>query len=344
VQPLLELLEAISDEGNLNRACAKLNISYRHAWGMVREGAELVGEPLVSARRGQPAQLTALGDRLVWANKRIAERLAPVLDNSASELQTGLKSAGSSPAPALRIFASYAFAVAALPRLLQQQHLNHDMRYVNSSDALSALARGACDVAGFHVPLGQFEGEMLKIYAKWLDPRRHALIHMVVRHQGLLVARGNPLGIASLQDLLKPGVRFVNRQPGSGTRLLLNLLLKAARVDPNRIQGFDNIEHTHGAIGAYIASGMADAGPGLETPARQFELGFVPLANERYFLVCAKQILETQPLRTLLATIRSAEYTTLLSEIPGIDSLGCGTVQNVTEVFSSFPHSRVAHI
>lgn len=342
LRTLFDLLSAIAAEGNLNKACAQLGVSYRHAWGLVRRGAALVGAPLVNSGRGQRAQLTALGEKLVWANKRIAERLTPILESFSSELESELKQAVQDSKAIVRIHASHAFAISALHALLQEKHKPLDLRYVGNGDALAALSRGACDMAGFHVPLGALENEVMETYARWLDPGRHVLIHLVVRHQGLIVARGNPAGISSMADLAKPGVRFVNRQPGSGTRLLFGMLLKQAGMNGAQISGFDTAEYTHGAIAAYIASGMADAGPGVETAARQFNLGFVPLVNERYFLVCDQDTLGTAPAKNLLAVISGAEFRYRLSEIPGIDCLQCGAVQSVTEAFADrvFPKAR----
>ena len=115
-----------------------------------------------------------------------------------------------------------------------------------------------------------------------------------------MLAPGNPKSILALADLARPDVRFVNRQFGSGTRILLDLLLKRASVDSGDISGYDTGEFTHSGVAAYIASGLADAGFGVETAARRFKLDFVPVASERYFLVCEDDAL-TSPLVTRIA-------------------------------------------
>lgn len=330
LQELFALLGAIATEGNLLKASARLGISYRHAWGLVRKGAKLLGGPVVTSRRGQAFQLTALGERLVWADRRATERLSPLLSSFAEELMSELRPKDMR-AP-LRMHAGYAFVAAALAAQLQKESKSCEMRYVTTSEALSALAGGTADVAGFPVPEGELDAKYLSSYGRWLDPRRHTLIQLVVRHQGLIVAPGNPLEILSLADLGKRGLRFVNRQRGSGTRLLLEMLLRRAGVNPARIAGFDNTENSHGAIAACVASGLADAGPGVETAARRFALGFVPLGRERYFLACRKETLRSAAGKGLLATVRSREFRKRLSEIPGIDSSNCGTPHSVEAV------------
>ncbi|HTP61670.1 MAG TPA: substrate-binding domain-containing protein [Burkholderiales bacterium] len=340
LRQLFELLAAVAAEGNLTKACAHLAISYRHAWGVVRRGGELFGTPLVSSGRGRRAQLTAFGEKLVWANRRIAARLTPLLENIASELESELKLVAQESGAALRIQASHAFAVAALHAYLRETGTPVDLRYVGSAEAIAALSRGACDLAGFHVPLGSFEAEALQSYSRWLKPRRHVLINVVTRRQGLIVARGNPAGIASIADLARPGLRYVDRQAGSGTRLLLGMLLRQAGMDASQISGFDVAEHTHAAVAAYIASGMADAGLGVETAARQFQLGFVPLVNERYFLVCRKDALQSAPIQGILAAMRGAEFKRRLADLQGLDGIDCGKVIPVAEAFPAFEIAR----
>ena len=334
LQGLIDLLSAIASEGNLSRACVRLGVSYRHGWAVLRQGATSLGAALVTSRRGQQCKLTPLGEKLVWANKRALERLAPVMKSAASELESEIRRSLAGSQETLRVQAGYAIALVELLAMLQKKRASHHVRYVGAAAALSALACGDCDVAGFAVPLGELEAEIMRGHARWLDRREHVLVHLVVRHQGLIVAPGNPLLIGSVADLARPGVRFVNRQPGSGTRTLIELLLGRAGVGRASIAGFDLSENTHGAVAAYVASGLADAGPGVETAARRFGLGFVPLANERYLLACRREALHAGPGHDLLETIRSAEFRLRLSEIPGIDLLDCGKVQRAGEAFA----------
>ncbi|HTT38575.1 MAG TPA: substrate-binding domain-containing protein [Burkholderiales bacterium] len=339
---LFELLATIAAEGNLRRACARLNLSYRHAWGIVREGGQTFGMPLIDFTRGQGAKLTPLGDKLVWANKRIAARLTPILDSFASELESEIGRTLAAAGARTRIHASYGYAVAALHGLLHGKRLQVDLRYVGSADALASLCRDHCDLAGFHVPVGDLQPVALRAYAPWLRPRQHRLINLITRRQGLIVAPRNPQGIASLADLTRPGVRFVNRPAGSGTRLLLDMLLEREGLNGSRIAGFNTVEATHAAVAAYIASGMADAGLGVEPAARQFGLGFVPLVNERYFLVCREDAVDSPEIHAVLETARSSEFRSMIAELPGLDGIQCGTLVSVAEAFPNyrFPSHR----
>jgi len=116
-------------------------------------------------------------------------------------------------------------------------------------------------------------------------------------------------------------VRFINRQRGSGTRFLLDCLLEKEAIDPERINGYEQGEYTHAAVAAYVASGMADAGFGVETPARRFKLDFIPLQTERYFLLCEERMIET-PVSGSSGQVRNGEGTGLIGgERDTVDSV-----------------------
>lgn len=148
-----------------------------------------------------------------------------------------------------------------------------------------------------------------------------------------MVQPGNPIRITSVGQLLNRSVRFVNRDPDSGTRQLFNLLLEQQKIDGRAINGYEQIEFTHAAVAAYVASGMADAGFGVEAAARQFHLDFVRLVTEDYFFVCRKQILETEAVKRLLAIMRGEEFQTAISELPGYRISDAGCVKTVSLVF-----------
>ena len=141
-----------------------------------------------------------------------------------------------------------------------------ERKYVGSIEAVASLHEGACEIAGFHIPQGEFEETGFKHYSRWLIPKQSRIIHVATRRQGFMVASGNPHKIYEVQDLTRKGLRFVNRQPSSGTRFLLECFLKKAHVDTSQIAGYEQAEFTHAAVAAYVASGMADVGFGVETP------------------------------------------------------------------------------
>jgi molybdate transport repressor ModE-like protein len=323
---LLALLAAVDKLGSITRAASDCGYSYRHAWGLLRAFSVQFGAELVVKVRGSGTALSPLAEKLLWADRRISARLTPLLDSLASELQQELASVLPDPAPqALRITASHGFAVAALVLQLTEQGITVDVQYRGSTEAVAALARGECDLAGFHIPVGDFSAAAASSYTRWLNPKQHGLLHLAFRMQGIFVAQGNPKQIAGLRDLAQPRLRFVNRQHGSGTRVLLDLLLADAGVDTAAIAGYDTAEFTHAAVAAFVASGMADAGFGVETAARRFQLDFIPIIREQYFLACRLDALNAPMVRAAQDVMTSAAFKATIAALPGYDGALCGT-------------------
>lgn len=330
---LLELLQQVQAHGSLSAACKAEGTSYRHAWSLIRQGELQLGQALLNMERGKGSSLTALGERLVWAGHRITARLSPMLETLASELEAELGKVMRTEHDTLRVHASHGFAVEKLIDTLVGLGRRIERKYVGSQESVASLHGGACELAGFHVPQGEFEARALAHYAKWLDPEHSRLIHVATRRQGMMVANGNPLKIYDVRDLVRPGLRFVNRQPSSGTRFLLDCLLDKAGLSSEQIPGPSHSEFTHAAVAAYVASGMADVGLGVETPSRRFGLDFVPLVSERYFLLCHADCLESPGLQAVLAVLRSAEFRQSVDELPGYSAADCGQVQTLAEAF-----------
>ena len=195
-----------------------------------------------------------------------------------------------------------------------------ELRYRTAIEALASLERGECDLAGFQVPLGEFEEPIMARYAQWLHADDYLLIHLAVRNTGLFVVAGNPKNIHGIADLARGDVRFVNRQIGSSTRHLISLMLQRANVSIGDVQGYESNEFTHMAIAAHIASGMADTGVGVETAARRFGLDFIPLVRERYFFAIRRSALETPAMRELLVILRSPDYLGYVGQLAGYDT------------------------
>src|SRR5215467_7252406 len=334
---LIELLTAVDEAGQLAAAAKRLGVSYRHAWELVRGGSRIFGAPLVAMTRGRGAVLTPLGEKLLWANRRIAARLDPTLDSLASELEVEIERVLSDVKPAIRIHASHGFAIGMLRDFLLSMHLPVDLKYRGSMEALASLTGSNCELAGFHIATGSLQAPMLEFYARWLDPHTQTLIHLATRRQGIMAAPGNPKGILSITDLARPGVRFVNRQFGSGTRILLDLLLKQHKVDSRRIAGYASGETTHAAIAAYIASGMADAGFGVEAAARRMGQDFIPIINERYFLVCSNETLASPPVARIREVLGGVRFRAAAAGLAGIDTADAGTTLSVEEAFPDMP-------
>jgi molybdate transport repressor ModE-like protein len=337
---LIALLRSVEERHSITAAASALGLSYRYAWGLIRQGHRDLGAPLLDMSRGRRATLTALGRTLVSADRRIRARLSPLLDSLASELEAEIERSRSGAGPVLRVHASHGYAIELLRDLLLRRDVAVDIKYRGSMEALASLAGSGCDLAGFHLPVGSLEGAVLGFYSKWIDAQRQVLINLSRRRQGIMVAPGNPKGILGLADLARQGVRFVNRQFGSGTRILLDLLLKQAGLESSRIAGYDSGEFTHSAVAACISSGLADAGFGVETGARQFKLDFIPVVSERYFLVCSRQSLELPLMRNVLEVITGAQFRAQAANLPGIDVAQAGTTLSVAQAFPEFAQSR----
>ena len=174
---------------------------------------------------------------------------------------------------------------------------------VGSLGGLVALRDGLCHVAGSHL-LDPATGENTLPYVDKLLGEDAAVVRLVHRDQGLIVAPGNPLGLTGIEDLTRPDLRYVNRQRGAGTRALLDHELGRHGLDASAITGYAREEHTHLAVAAAVAAGRADTGLGILAAARAFGLDFVPVAREPYDLVLRASTLDDgllAPLWTLLA-------------------------------------------
>jgi molybdate-binding protein len=224
--------------------------------------------------------------------------------------------------------------VAKLRELLgRETGITIDLRYVSNQTSLVSLAHNGCDLAGLHLPQGELRQRSLAEFKGLLTPSLHRVIAFVTREMGLMVRRGNPHRIQSLEDLLNPSLRFVNRDPESGTRLLLEQLLAQHKIDGANINGYSQLEFTHAAVAAYVASDMADVSFGVEAAARQFDLDFVRLVTEDYVFVCLKSFLDTEPMKRVLSILRSPEFHAAVSELPGYTAKDTGVITLIREVF-----------
>ena len=156
-----------------------------------------------------------------------------------------------------------------------------------------------------------------------------------------MVAKGDPKKVYGIIDLARPELRFINRQPGSGTRFLLDLLLRKEGVAPARVHGYEQCELTHAAVAAYVASGMADVGFGVETPARHFKLDFVPIQTERYFLLCDERSLDVPAVREMLAIVQGDTFRATVNRLPGYQaSPATGQVTDLRPTFAALGRKK----
>jgi len=214
--------------------------------------------------------------------------------------------------------------------LMAQFLAEHDRRLasanVGSQGGLVALRRGEAHFAGSHL-LDPQTGEYNISYIRQYMPNIPVkVIALVGREQGLLVRRGNPKGIKSLGDLARSGVRFVNRQRGAGTRVLLDYHLNLMTIPQSSIEGYQQEEYTHLGVAAAVASGRADCGLGIAAAAQALDLDFVPLFQERYDLVIPKPFAEDDLLAPLFGLLADSAFRKAVSQLPGYDVSVMGTV------------------
>ena len=157
------------------------------------------------------------------------------------------------------------------------------------------------------------------------------LLTLVRREQGLMLAKGNPLHVRGVRDLARRGLRLVNRQRGTGTRLLLHHLLRAARVDPRAVHGWDHVLDTHGGVAAAVAAGTADAAPGVRAAAVRAGLDFLPLGVERYDLAIPRPLFDSPRLRPLREALHARAFRRSAAALPGYDVGEMGTVAAVVK-------------
>lgn len=327
--PLFDLLQAVHASGSIQRAAESLGQSYRHVWGALKRWQEVLGEPLVRWSQGHPARLTPFAERLLHAETHARARLVPHIEALRIELERVLDEALDGSHQVLTVWASHDLAIPALRDIGRDSaRLHVDLRFAGSLDALRALAEGRCTVAGFHVPPLTEGAALFAAQLKpLLKPGRHKLIGCTRRQQGLIVAAGNPLALATLADVAAAKARFVQRQPGSGTRLLLEHLLQQAGSPALNLT---STEDTHSAVAAAVAGGLADAGLGIEAAARAYGLDFVPLAEDDYFLVCLDDALEEAPVLALRAALKSPAWAAALAALPGYTPMHAGEVLSLT--------------
>jgi putative molybdopterin biosynthesis protein len=195
---------------------------------------------------------------------------------------------------------------------------------VGSLGGLTALRDGLCHLAGSHL-LDPATSEYTLPYVERLLPDQDtAVIRLAHRDQGLVVAPGNPLGLAGIEDLVRPGLRYVNRQRGAGTRVLLDHELAQRGIEPAEVHGYEREEHTHLAVAAAVAAGRADCGLGVLAAARAFELDFVPIAREPYDLVLWRSTAEEPLLEPLWELLAAPDFREAVEGLGGYDTAEMG--------------------
>jgi putative molybdopterin biosynthesis protein len=202
---------------------------------------------------------------------------------------------------------------------------------VGSLGGILAIRNGICHMAGAHLldpESGEYNFPYIKTHLNGIDLK---VIHLVWREQGLFIRRGNPKKVKGLEDLLRKDITFINRQKGSGTRILLDHTLKNLSLDSNQIRGYEKEEFTHMAVASTVASGIADAGLGILPAARAMNLDFISIAKERYDLIIPTLYLKDEKVQKVVETIRSDEFKRMVSQMGGYDVSRTGELLNSSE-------------
>ncbi len=214
---------------------------------------------------------------------------------------------------------SHDLTLDLISQFLAQRGRRLSSANVGSQGGLIALRREEAHLAGSHL-LNPETGEYNISYIRQYMPDQPVkVVALVGRDQGLMVKRGNPKKIRSLQDLTNPEVQFVNRQRGAGTRVLLDYQLKLMTIPSDHIVGYSHEEYTHLGVAAAIASGRVDCGLGIAAAAQALDLEFIPLFQERYDLVIPKQYAEGDLLAPLFELLAESRFQKAVSQLPGYD-------------------------
>ena len=327
---LMDLLQAVREQGSIAAAAKTLGMSYRHVWGELKKWEVRLNQNLIVWEKGMPAELSEFASKLLWAERQAQARLAAPIEALMAELERTFAVAFDPEAHLLTLYASHDDALVRLREFTANQALHLDIRFCGSVDAVRALNEGRCELAGFHT-LSQPKQNSLsaQTYKPLLKPGQHKLIGFAQRTQGLLVKPGNPLNIHSLQDVLAKRLRYVNRGLGTGTRLLLDELLANQGLAAEQLMGYEHQELSHSAVANCIASGQADAGLAIESAALSSGLDFVPLASENYWLVCLKSALDSPPVQALRKQLASPEWQLTLQEMLGYQVNQSGNVHSL---------------
>jgi putative molybdopterin biosynthesis protein len=355
--PLFDLLAALQAHGSIAHAARALGRSYRHMWGEVHRWEEVMQAPLVTWSQGKRAELTPLALRLMWAERQARTRMTPYLEALRAELRHVLQQARDERFDVLELHASHDPQFGALAAMAEADAMHLSLSFTGSAQALRDLNDGACLLAGFHVPrLVGPSDVFMQALRPLLKPGVHKLIGSHSRTLGFMHRHDAPRAPKSVADLAPvsggadaaapAAPRFVNRQPGSGTRLLIDHLLNQAGIDAAQIAGYaTHVESTHVAVAVAVASGQADVGIGVEAAAREHRLGFVPLVEEDYHFVTHKSALEHPLVRRFIALLASPAWASTMASQPGYGAHHAGEILSLTQALPwwTFKRARAGH-
>jgi putative molybdopterin biosynthesis protein len=226
------------------------------------------------------------------------------------------------------IMGSNDFTIELLSHELSARFPKFSLSFSNlgSIGGLIALGRGSSHIATCHL-LDPDTGEYnLPYLPRYLPDLETTAINLIYRDLGLILRSGNPLDIAGIEDMVRPKIRIINRQEGSGTRIFFDFELKRLGIDPNRINGYEKQVNTHAEVATAVLSGVADVGLGILSAAKMLGLEFIHITRERYDLVIPEENLSAKPVGALLEVIRSQEFKGKVEQMGGYDTRDSGKI------------------
>lgn len=233
------------------------------------------------------------------------------------------------PENIIRFAGSHDLAISWIAAHFDEFYPNFSFQviYNGSLSGLIALAEGQADLAGSHLWDVDSNTYNIPFIRRILPSTRCAIITLAHRRLGLILAPRNPLNIQDLSDLIRPEIRMINRQPGSGTRVWFDIRMRQLGFISSQINGYNNVKFTHSDVARAIAEGQADVGIGLEAAALAFGLEFVFLTRERYDLVVPYSNFSLPPIETLLEIIKQSDFKNMITNLGGYDTNYTGAIE-----------------
>jgi len=315
--PLEDALTLLKNTGSLRRTANEFGVSYTYLWNSLREIGENEGKPLFKGKRGGisggGAKLTSIGEEVIEKSKILKKKISNAVklleDKEISSLD-------------LTIIGSQCTGLKVLTELIRQKIPDFKVKVLNTGSlmGLDAIKRGSADIAGVHLldeKTGNYNNSFLRRGNLSQDS---VLIRGYLREQGLFVKKGNPKGIQNLKDLLIGDIVFINRNKGSGTRILLDIQLtqiakqRGIKLEDllKKIKGYQNEVTSSIGVADAVSRSIADTGFGIRAEANQHGLDFIPLAKENYDFIIRRDRINNRGVKIFLETLRSEEYRKLL--------------------------------
>ena len=329
---LITILDLVHTLGSLSAVAKEIGISYRHLWNEINRWENEFKEPLLIRERGKACELSAFGNRLLWAEKEVQAKYATQI----AELRAGIEQAYAKAIDTEAKIISLRGCSDEAVRLFRddaiQNKLYLELSFNSSLQGLKDLQDNKCHIAGFNFPLGATSSsKAAKTFSTYLS-KDIKLIGFATRIQGMAVARGNPLSLHSFLDLSLKKAIFINRNEGSGTRVLCDELMTTSGLTSKDINGYENTVNSHALVAASVASGKADAGLCVQSIASHMNLDFVPMVKEIYYFATRDTFLKKEETKKFIQILNENGWLEKASSLEGYDFRDCGKIYDISHL------------